>query len=64
MDIFFFQLIIIFIPGIIWERMDATYGPSKATEQWVFCDEHSCLVLLPTWPPFASIGSPAFTLTD
>jgi hypothetical protein len=34
LDIFFFQLVIIFIPGIIWERLDAQYGPSKATEQW------------------------------
>jgi hypothetical protein len=34
MDIFFFQLVIIFIPGIIWERFDASYGPNKATQQW------------------------------
>src|SRR5664279_2186076 len=34
MDIFFFQLVIIFIPGIIWERLDAQYGPNKATLQW------------------------------
>jgi Family of unknown function (DUF6338) len=34
MDIFFFQLVIIFIPGIIWERFDAQYGPNKATLQW------------------------------
>ena len=34
MDIFFFQLIIIFIPGIIWERMDAQFGPSKVIQQW------------------------------
>jgi Family of unknown function (DUF6338) len=33
-DIFFFQLVIIFIPGIIWERLDAQYGPNKATQQW------------------------------
>ena len=33
-DIFFFQLIIIFIPGIIWERMDAQFGPSKIIQQW------------------------------
>jgi Family of unknown function (DUF6338) len=33
-DIFFFQLVIIFIPGIIWERLDAQYGPNKATRQW------------------------------
>jgi hypothetical protein len=33
-DIFFFQLIIIFIPGIIWERMDAQFGPSKILQQW------------------------------
>lgn len=34
MDIFFFQLIIIFIPGIIWERLDAQYGSNRATQQW------------------------------
>jgi hypothetical protein len=34
MDIFFFQLIIIFIPGIIWERIDAQFGPSRAIQQW------------------------------
>lgn len=34
MDIFFFQLVIIFIPGIIWERLDAAYGPSKAKDQF------------------------------
>jgi hypothetical protein len=34
MDIFFFQLIIIFIPGIIWERLDAAAGRNRATEQW------------------------------
>ena len=34
MDIFFFQLILIFIPGIIWERMDAQFGPSKVIQQW------------------------------
>jgi hypothetical protein len=34
MDIFFFQLVIIFIPGIIWERLDLQYGPSKVTQQW------------------------------
>jgi hypothetical protein len=34
MDIFFFQLVIIFIPGIIWERLDAQYGQNKATQQW------------------------------
>ena len=34
LDIFFFQLIIIFIPGIIWERMDAQFGPSKVIQQW------------------------------
>jgi hypothetical protein len=34
MDIFFFQLIIIFIPGIIWERLDAQSGRNRATEQW------------------------------
>jgi hypothetical protein len=34
MDIFFFQLVIIFVPGIIWERFDAQYGPNKSTQQW------------------------------
>ena len=34
MDIFFFQLVIIFIPGIIWERLDAQYGQNKSTQQW------------------------------
>ena len=34
MDIFFFQLVIIFIPGIIWERIDARYGQQRAKEQW------------------------------
>jgi hypothetical protein len=34
MDIFFFQLVIIFIPGIIWERVDAQYGSNRATQQW------------------------------
>ena len=34
MDLFFFQLIIIFIPGIIWERLDAQFGPSKIIQQW------------------------------
>jgi hypothetical protein len=34
MDIFFFQLIIIFIPGIIWERLDAQAGRNRSTEQW------------------------------
>jgi hypothetical protein len=33
-DIFFFQLVIIFIPGIIWERVDAQYGPSCKFQQW------------------------------
>ncbi len=34
MDIFFFQLVIIFVPGIIWERVDAQYGRERAKEQW------------------------------
>jgi hypothetical protein len=34
MDIFFFQLVIIFIPGIIWERMDSQYGREHPKEQW------------------------------
>jgi uncharacterized protein DUF6338 len=33
-DIFFFQLVVIFIPGIIWERVDAQYGRERAKEQW------------------------------
>jgi hypothetical protein len=33
-DIFFFQLVIIFIPGIIWERVDAQFGPSSKPQQW------------------------------
>jgi hypothetical protein len=34
MDIFFFQLIIVFILGIILERMDARFGPGKTIPQW------------------------------
>lgn len=34
MDIFFFQLIVIFTPGIIWERIDAAYGHNRSTAQW------------------------------
>ncbi|WP_425989901.1 hypothetical protein [Afipia sp. DC4300-2b1] len=34
MDIFFFQLVIIFIPGIIWERVDCAYGREHPKEQW------------------------------
>lgn len=34
MDIFFFQLIIIFVPGLIWERMDSQYGRERPKEQW------------------------------
>jgi len=33
-DIFFFQLVIIFIPGIIWERVDTQYGRERSKEQW------------------------------
>jgi hypothetical protein len=33
-DIFFFQLVVVFIPGIIWERVDAQYGRDRAIEQW------------------------------
>jgi len=33
-DIFFFQLVIIFIPGIVWERVDTQYGRERAKEQW------------------------------
>ena len=34
MDIFIFQLVVIFVPGIIWERIDAKYGRERATLQW------------------------------
>jgi len=34
MDLFFFQLVLIFVPGIIWERIDASYGRDRATQQW------------------------------
>lgn len=34
MDIFFFQLVVIFVPGIIWERMDTAYGREHPKEQW------------------------------
>ena len=34
MDIFFFQLVIVFVPGIIWERMDSQYGREHPKEQW------------------------------
>jgi len=34
-DIFFFQLVIIFIPGIVWERVDTQYGRERAKEQWM-----------------------------
>jgi len=34
MDIFFFQLVIIFVPGIIWERVDSEYGREHPKEQW------------------------------
>ena len=34
MDLFFLQLVVIFIPGIIWERIDSQYGRSRATQQW------------------------------
>lgn len=34
MDIFFFQLVVIFIPGIIWERVDCAYGREHPKEQW------------------------------
>jgi hypothetical protein len=33
-DIFFFQLVIIFIPGILWERIDVQYGPASKPQQW------------------------------
>jgi hypothetical protein len=33
-DIFFLQLGLIFVPGIIWERIDAKYGRDRATQQW------------------------------
>jgi Family of unknown function (DUF6338) len=34
MDLFFLQLIIIFVPGIIWERIDSQYGREHAAQQW------------------------------
>jgi hypothetical protein len=34
MDIFFFQLLIIFVPGLIWERIDTSYGRARPKEQW------------------------------
>lgn len=34
MDLFLFQIVIIFIPGLIWERIDAQYGRNRATQQW------------------------------
>ena len=34
MDLFFLQIIVIFISGIIWERIDAQYGRDRATQQW------------------------------
>ena len=34
MDLFFFQLVIIFIPGIVWERIDAKYGKDRSKQQW------------------------------
>lgn len=34
MDIFFFQLVIIFVPGLIWERLDTSYGRARPKEQW------------------------------
>lgn len=34
MDLFFLQLVVIFIPGLIWERIDSQYGRDRATQQW------------------------------
>jgi hypothetical protein len=34
MDIFFFQLVLVFVPGLIWERIDSKYGKDRATQQW------------------------------
>jgi hypothetical protein len=34
MDLFFLQLVIIFVPGIIWERIDSQYGRDRANQQW------------------------------
>lgn len=34
MDIFLLQLIIVFTPGIIWERIDAVYGHNRSSQQW------------------------------
>jgi hypothetical protein len=33
-NLFILQLIILFVPGIIWERIDAQYGRERATSQW------------------------------
>jgi hypothetical protein len=34
MDLFFLQLIVIFIPGLLWERVDSKYGADRANQQW------------------------------
>jgi hypothetical protein len=34
MNIFLFQLIVIFTPGIIWERIDTQYGQNRSSAQW------------------------------
>ena len=34
MDIFFFQLVIIFLPGLIWERVDAQYLQKRVPTQF------------------------------
>ena len=34
MDLFFLQLVVVFVPGIIWERIDAQYGRERVTQQW------------------------------
>lgn len=34
MNLFILQLVILFVPGIIWERIDAQYGRNRATSQW------------------------------
>ena len=34
MDLFLLQLAVIFVPGIIWERIDTQYGRSRAKLQW------------------------------
>jgi hypothetical protein len=34
MDLFILQLLIIFVPGMVWERIDAQYGRDRVILQW------------------------------